>query len=49
MSGIFDEDIFDLNGDGEVDFFERALTYDILMEDDEEEEVSDGYDDFDDE
>lgn len=49
MSGIFDDDIFDLSGDGEVDFLEKALAYDMLMEDDEEEEESDGYDDYDDE
>ncbi|MBQ5332530.1 MAG: hypothetical protein J6K92_04640 [Oscillospiraceae bacterium] len=51
MSGIFDDDIFDLNGDGEVDFFEQALAYNILMEDDEEEDSFDSdYDsDYDDE
>ena len=42
MNGIFDDDIFDLSGDGEVDFLEKALAYDMLMEDDEEE--SDGFD-----
>ena len=51
MRGIFDDDIFDISGDGEVDFLEKVLAYDILMEDDEEEDSFDSdYDsDYDDE
>lgn len=49
MSGIFDKDIFDLNGDSDVDFLEKALAYDILTEDDEEDSFdSDCDSDFDD-
>ena len=46
MIDILDDDIFDINGDGEVDFLEKALAYGILF-DDEEEEDSDSYDDSD--
>ncbi|MGN1137500.1 MAG: hypothetical protein ACI4SF_14930 [Oscillospiraceae bacterium] len=46
MFDILDDDIFDINGDGEVDFLEKALAYGILF-DDEEEEDSDSYDDSD--
>lgn len=49
MSGIFDKDIFDLNGDSDVDFLKKALAYDILTEDDEEDSFdSDCDSDFDD-
>ena len=37
-------DIFDIDGDGEVDFLEKALAYDIMFDDDEEEDY-DSYDD----
>lgn len=46
MFGPFDNDLFDINGDGKVDFLEKALAYEIFMEDDDEED-SDGFDDFD--
>lgn len=46
MFDILDDDIFDINGDGEVDFLEKTLAYGILF-DDEEKEDSDSYDDSD--
>lgn len=41
---ILDDDIFDMNGDGEVDFLEKTLAYDILFDDDEEEDSDSYYD-----
>ena len=38
MFDILDDDIFDIDGDGEVDFLEKALAYDIMFDDQEEED-----------
>ena len=39
MSGLLG-DLFDLNGDGELDYFERAMELEFMTSMEEEEEVS---------
>lgn len=40
-------EFFDLNNDGEIDSFERAMEFDFLRESEEEESYDDSDDDFD--
>lgn len=37
MFDLFDDDIFDLDGNGETDLSEKLFAYDLFFEDDENE------------